>query len=141
MWYTSYVLWMVNVSSGIWVPVSNILFGEDNTASWSLFGSQFLSGSRLLGLMAVIFFIIITYFDSKGIDKISTVTSIGGTAVLTINILVVVGSIVMIIARHGQFEQPFAGLESLKTPLNVSYQGSPIMILSFIVYQIGSLIV
>ncbi|MBE5910546.1 glutamate/gamma-aminobutyrate family transporter YjeM [Pseudobutyrivibrio sp.] len=136
MWYTSYVLWMVNVSSGIWVPVSNVIFGEDNTATWSLFGSHFLSGSRLLGLMAVIFFIVITYFDSKGIDKISTVTSVGGTAVLTINILVVVGSIVMIIARGGQLQQPFAGLESLKTPLNVAYQGNPIMILSFIVYAL-----
>ncbi len=136
MWYTSYVLWMVNVSSGIWVPVSNVIFGEDNTATWSLFGSHFLSGSRLLGLMAVVFFIVITYFDSKGIDKISTVTSVGGTAVLTINIMVVVGSIVMIIARGGQLQQPFAGLESLKTPLNVAYQGSPIMILSFIVYAL-----
>ena len=67
MWYTSYVLWMVNVSSGIWVPVSNVIFGKDTTATWSLFGSHFLSGSRLLGIMAVIFFIVITYFDSKGI--------------------------------------------------------------------------
>ncbi len=136
MWYTSYVLWMVNVSSGIWVPVSNIIFGEDCTSSWSLFGSSFLSGSRLLGIMAVIFFIVITYFDSKGIDKISAVTSVGGTAVLTINIMVVVGSIVMIIARGGQLQQPFMGIESLKTPLNVAYQGSPIMILSFIVYAL-----
>ncbi len=136
MWYASYVLWMVNVSSGIWVPVSNLIFGEDSTSNWSLFGSEWLSGSRLLGIMAVVFFIFITYFDAKGIDKISKVTSIGGTAVLTINILVVVGSFVMIIARHGQFEQPFQGLESLQTPLNAAYQGSPIMILSFIVYAL-----
>ena len=136
MWYTSYVLWMVNVSSGIWVPVSNVIFGEDTTSTWSLFGSHFLSGSRLLGIMAVIFFIVITYFDSKGIDKISTVTSVGGTAVLTINIMVVVGSIIMIIARGGQLQQPFAGFESLKTPLNAAYQGSPIAILSFIVYAL-----
>ena len=136
MWYTSYVLWMVNVSSGIWVPVSNILFGRDTTATWSLFGSDFLSGSRLLGIMAVAFFIFITYFDAKGVDKISKVTSIGGTAVLTINILVVVGSIVMIIVRGGQLQQPFEGFESLKTPLNAAYQGSPIAILSFIVYAL-----
>ena len=136
MWYTSYVLWMVNVSSGIWVPVSNVIFGKDTTATWSLFGSHFLSGSRLLGIMAVIFFIVITYFDSKGIDKISTVTSVGGTAVLTINIMVVIGSIIMIIARGGQLQQPFAGFESLKTPLNTAYQGSPIAILSFIVYAL-----
>ncbi len=136
MWYTSYVLWMVNVSSGIWVPVSNVIFGKDTTATWSLFGSHFLSGSRLLGIMAVIFFIVITYFDSKGIDKISTVTSVGGTAVLTINIMVVIGSIIMIIVRGGQLQQPFAGFESLKTPLNAAYQGSPIAILSFIVYAL-----
>ncbi|MBR5952678.1 MAG: glutamate/gamma-aminobutyrate family transporter YjeM [Pseudobutyrivibrio sp.] len=136
MWYTSYVLWMVNVSSGIWVPVSNVIFGKDTTATWSLFGSHFLSGSRLLGIMAVIFFIVITYFDSKGIDKISTVTSVGGTAVLTINIMVVIGSILMIIARGGQLQQPFAGFESLKTPLNAAYQGSPIEILSVIVYAL-----
>ena len=136
MWYTSYVLWMVNVSSGIWVPVSNLIFGKDNTSDWSLFGSSMLSGSRLLGVMAVLFFIFITYFDAKGIDKISKVTSIGGSAVLTINILVFVGSIVMIIARHGQLEQPFLGMESLKVPLNAAYQGSPIMILSFIVYAL-----
>ena len=136
MWYTSYVLWMVNVSSGIWVPVSNLIFGEDCTANWSFFGSDLLSGSRLLGLMAIVFFIFITYFDSKGIDKISKVTSIGGTAVLAINIMVVIGSIVMIIARHGRLEQPFAGMESLTVPLNVAYQGSPIMILSFIVYAL-----
>ena len=136
MWYTSYVLWMVNVSSGIWVPVSNLVFGEDNTAQWSLFGSSFWSGSRLLGVLAVVFFIFITYFDTKGIDKISKVTSIGGTAVLTINIMVVLGSIVMIIARHGRLEQPFLGMESITTPLNTAYQGSAIMILSFIVYAL-----
>ena len=136
MWYTSYVLWMVNVSSGIWVPVSNVIFGEDCTSQWSLFGIDFLSGSRLLGLMAVVFFIFITYFDSKGIDKISKVTSIGGSAVLVINIMVFVGSIVMIIARHGRLEQPFLGMESIKTPLNAAYQGNTIMILSFIVYAL-----
>ena len=136
MWYTSYVLWMVNVSSGIWVPVSNLLFGMDCTSSWSFFGSEYLSGSRLLGIMAVIFFVFITYYDTKGIDKISKVTSIGGSAVLTINILVVIGSIVMIIARGGVLVQPFEGLESLKTPLNAAYQGNPVMILSFIVYAL-----
>ena len=37
MWYTSYVIWLVNISSGIMVPVSNALFGKDTTAEWSLF--------------------------------------------------------------------------------------------------------
>jgi amino acid transporter len=42
----------------------------------------------------------------------------------------------MIIVRGGQLQQPFEGFESLKTPLNASYQGSPIAILSFIVYAL-----
>ena len=136
MWYTSYVLWMVNVSSGIWVPVSNVIFGKDTTQTWSFFGIQALSGTRLLGLMAIVFFILVTFFDSKGVDKITKVTSIGGTAVLVINIMVVVGSIVMIIANHGHLAQDFNGIDSLKTPLNPAYVGSPVMVLSFVVYAL-----
>ena len=33
MWYTSYVIWLVNISSGIMVPVSNAIFGTDTTGS------------------------------------------------------------------------------------------------------------
>jgi len=36
MWYFSYVTWMVNVASGMWVPVSNAVFGEDTTQNWTL---------------------------------------------------------------------------------------------------------
>ncbi|MEE3355611.1 MAG: glutamate/gamma-aminobutyrate family transporter YjeM [Candidatus Weimeria sp.] len=136
MWYTSYVLWMVNVSSGIWVPISNVLFGKDTTATWSLFGIKALSGSRLLGLMAILFFIVITFFDTKGIEKIKKVTSVGGTAVVVINLMVLIGSFIMILANHGHLAQDFKGLHSLTHPLNPSYQGSVIMTLSFIVYAL-----
>ena len=30
MWYASYIIWMVNVSSTIWVPLSNAIFGSDS---------------------------------------------------------------------------------------------------------------
>lgn len=38
MWYASYIIWMVNVGSGIWVVFSNAIFGTDTTSTWSLFG-------------------------------------------------------------------------------------------------------
>ena len=31
MWYASYLVWQVNVSSSIWVPLSNAIFGTDRT--------------------------------------------------------------------------------------------------------------
>ena len=40
MWYASYVIWMVNVASGVWVPISNAIFGKDTTQTWALFGIQ-----------------------------------------------------------------------------------------------------
>ncbi|MGL6115503.1 MAG: amino acid permease, partial [Cetobacterium sp.] len=38
MWYASYIIWMVNMSSGIWVIVSTAIFGNDLTSKLSLFG-------------------------------------------------------------------------------------------------------
>ena len=34
MWFTSYIVWMVSVSSSIWVPLSNLIFGVDKTSTW-----------------------------------------------------------------------------------------------------------
>ena len=38
MWYASYIIWMVNVSSTICVPLSNDIFGSDRTGSLILLG-------------------------------------------------------------------------------------------------------
>ena len=35
MWYTSYVIWLVNIASGIMVPLSNAIFGKETTADWT----------------------------------------------------------------------------------------------------------
>ncbi|WP_416828580.1 hypothetical protein [Ectobacillus polymachus] len=32
MWYFSYITWMVNVASGMWVPVSNAIYRENTSA-------------------------------------------------------------------------------------------------------------
>jgi amino acid transporter len=127
---------MVNICSGIWVPVSNALFGKDTSATWKLFGMNWLSGPRLLGILGIIFMIFITVTASKGLNNIQKVTNVGGIAVIVINIVVLVGGFFMIIANHGHFAQPFEGMHSLGTSLNAAYAGNPIMILSFIVYAL-----
>ncbi|SFA84799.1 glutamate/gamma-aminobutyrate family transporter YjeM [Clostridium frigidicarnis] len=132
MWYASYVVWMVNVSSSIWIPFSNAIFGSDNTASWSLFG---LNSTQTLGVLGIIWIIFVTITASKGLEKITKVTSIGGIAVSFLNILLLVGAMVVLIANKGQLAQPITSVSSFVQSPNPQYQSS-ISVLSFLVFAI-----
>ena len=43
MWYASYIIWMVNVSSTLWIPLSNAIFGSDRTAELSFLDYHLLN--------------------------------------------------------------------------------------------------
>lgn len=131
MWYTSYIIWMVTTSSSIWVPLSNIIFGEDKTSNWSLFG---LSSPHTMAVLAIILFIIITFTASKGLSGIKKVTSIGGTFIALSNIVLLVGAIIVLVANNFKLAQPITTSAFISSP-NPSYQ-SPIGILGFMVFAI-----
>ncbi|KLU64193.1 inner membrane transporter YjeM [Desulfosporosinus acididurans] len=132
MWYASYVVWMVNVASAIWIPLSNSIFGKDTTSTWTLFG---LSSTQTLGLLGMVWIILVTFIASKGLDKITKVTSIGGTAVALLNIVLLVGALFVLAANHGHFAQPILSAQSFIKSPNHSY-GTPIAMLSFIVFAL-----
>ncbi|MGZ9585929.1 glutamate/gamma-aminobutyrate family transporter YjeM [Paenibacillus marinisediminis] len=133
MWYFSYITWMVNVASSMWVPVSNAIFGQDTTQSWTIFNLQ---GPQVLGILGIVWILIVTYTSTKGLDKIKKVTSLGGTAVLLLNVFLWVGAIAVLVGNHGQLAQPITGLHSfLETP-NPKYAGDLIASLAFIVYAL-----
>ena len=136
MWFASYVIWMVNVSSGIWVPISNAIFGEDTTQTWAFLGIQGLTGPKTLGILGIIWFIIVTFVSTKGIDKIKKVTSVGGSAVILINIVVLLGAIAVFIGNGGALAQPIEGLKSFTTTPNPKYAGNIISSLAFVVYAL-----
>lgn len=129
MWYSSNIIWMVNVSSGIWVPFSNAIFGVDKSKTWSLFG---LAPTQTLGILAVLWILFVTFTSSRGLDKIKKVTSVGGTAVAALNIVLIVGAILVFIGNGGQLQQPM----SLTTSPNPKYIGSMIATFSFLVFAI-----
>lgn len=133
MWYTSYIIWMVNVSSGLWVVLSNAIFGKDTTKTWSLFG---LSAPQTLGILGMLWIIAVTYLSTKGLDKIKKVTSLGGTAVAALNIVLWVGAIAILILNKGQLAQPIEGLKSFTQSPNPKFAGSAMAGLAFIVYAI-----
>ncbi|MEG1870370.1 MAG: amino acid permease, partial [Peptostreptococcaceae bacterium] len=92
MWYASYLIWMVSVSSSIWIPLSNAVMGSDVTGTWSLFG---LDSVKTIGILAVMWIGLVTFVGSKGVDKISKVTSIGGAAVTLLNVVLLGGGVIV----------------------------------------------
>ncbi|MGX7030194.1 glutamate/gamma-aminobutyrate family transporter YjeM [Vagococcus zengguangii] len=131
MWYASFIIWMVNVGSGIWIPLSNFIFGVDKTQSWSLFG---LNGVQTLGVLAILWILLITIVSSKGLDKVKKVTSVGGTAIALLNVLLIVGGLIILALNGGEMLQPVSAKAFISSP-NESYQ-SMISIFSFLVFAI-----
>ncbi len=135
MWFASNIIWMVGVSSTIWVPFSNAIFGRDATQTWKLFGIQALTGPKALGVLGIIWIIFVTYVSTKGLDKIKKITSVGGTAVVLINVVVMLGAIAVFIGT-GHLAQPIEGLKSFTTTPNPTHIGDIVYSLSFVVYAL-----
>lgn len=132
MWYSSYIIWMVNVGSAIWVVVSTAIFGTDTTQNWSLFG---LNSTQTLGLLGVLWILVVSYVSTKGLEKIKKITSVGGTAVALLNIVLLVGSISILIANGGKLAQPIDSLSSFVKSPNQGFQNT-FAVLGFLVYAI-----
>ncbi|OOM14384.1 glutamate/gamma-aminobutyrate family transporter YjeM [Clostridium saccharobutylicum] len=133
MWYFSYITWMVNVASGMWVPVSNAIFGKDTTQTWALFGFQ---GPQVLGIFGILWILLVTYTSTKGMDKIKKVTSLGGTAVLLLNVFLWIGAIAVFLGNGGGLAEPIVGMKSFTQTPNPKYAGNIIASLAFVVYAL-----
>ncbi|MBU3199408.1 glutamate/gamma-aminobutyrate family transporter YjeM [Clostridium estertheticum] len=133
MWYASYVIWMVNVASTVWVPISNAIFGTDTTKTWGLFG---LTGPRFLGILGICWIIFVTIISTKGLDKIKKVTSLGGTAVALLNIVLFIGAILVLVGNHGHLAQPITGISSFIDSPNPKFVGNILQSFAFVVFAI-----
>ncbi len=131
MWYTSFLIWMVNVGSGVWIILSNAIFGTDTTKNWSIFG---LSSVATLGILAIVWILALTFVSSRGLDSIKKFTSVGGTAVAIINVALILFGVTIITANGGHLLQDF-NLQALSHSPNPEYT-SPISVLSFLVFAI-----
>jgi amino acid transporter len=132
MWFSSYVIWMVSVASKVWIPFSTFIFGSDKTQTWSFFG---LSSTQSIGLLAVLWMAVVTFFASKGIEKISKVTSVGGIAVACLNLVLLITGIIILVLNKGHFQQPITNSNSFFHSPNSAYS-SMLAVLSFVVFAI-----
>ena len=132
MWYASYVIWMVNICSSIWVPLSNMIFGVDRTSELSLFG---LSSTQSLGILGALWIILVFIISKKGMSKITKITSVGGIACAMLNVVLIGGAIIVLILNKGQLAQPVQGIMSFVDSPNPAYQ-TVFAMLSFLVFAI-----
>ncbi|MDP4087719.1 MAG: glutamate/gamma-aminobutyrate family transporter YjeM [Bacillota bacterium] len=131
MWYASYIIWMVNISSVIWIPLSNGIFGRDTTSTWSLLG---LNSTQTLGLLGILWILAVTYIASRGLRQITKITSVGGTAVAVLNIVLLVGALLVFAASGGSVAEPITSGSFVSSP-NPGYY-SLLSVFSFLVFAV-----
>lgn len=132
MWYASYVIWMVNICSSIWIPLSNFIFGQDKTQTWRFLG---MNSTQFIGVLGVVWIILVTLISTAGLKGITKFTSVGGTAVALLNIVLLVGAVVVLIGNKGELLEPIRGAQSFIASPNPSYSGL-LPTLSFLVFAI-----
>ncbi|MGG5460708.1 glutamate/gamma-aminobutyrate family transporter YjeM [Clostridium sp. B9] len=132
MWYAAYLIWMVNISSSIWIPLSNAITGKDTTNTWGFLG---LNSTQSLGVLGCVLIIVITAIATRGIDKIKKVTSTAGIFVMLLNVILILGAIIIFVLNDFTLAQPIStSMDFINSP-NPDYQ-SVISILSFSVFAI-----
>lgn len=129
MWFASYVVWMVSTSSKVWIPFTTTFAGSDQTQKLAIFG---LNSTQVVGLLACLWMVIVTLVSIKGVKGIVKITSLGGLAVTSLNVVLIVISGIILVANKGQLAQPFTNIMHSHIP---SYQGGTGM-LSFAVFAI-----
>ncbi|PHV69500.1 glutamate/gamma-aminobutyrate family transporter YjeM [Sporanaerobium hydrogeniformans] len=133
MWYASYLVWQVSVSSSIWIPLSNAIFGEDRTSQLTFMG---LNSTQVIGILGIIWINLVTFISSRGMSSIKKVTSVGGFAVALLNVALLVGGLLVLFFNGGRLAEPITHLaHSLSASPNPKYQ-SRLSILSFFTYAL-----
>lgn len=132
IWLSTWVIWMVSTSSKVWIPLSTLIFGSDQTQNWHFLG---LTSVQTVGLLALFWMLVVTFFTTRGVDSIARIASIGGIFVMILTGIFFVASIILLIVNHGHLQQPITGISSFVKSPNPQFS-SPIAVMSFVVYAI-----
>lgn len=126
LWYSSYVIWMFAKAINMWIPLSFALFGKDITTDLPTW---------MLSIVAIGFVGIVTLLIKYGPGRFSKVSSIGGIAVVSLNILLLGLGLIVFMANGFQLKDQVTGLGEFFVSPNPSFQ-STIGFLGFFVFAI-----
>lgn len=132
MWYTSYIIWMVTIANKVFITLSTTFSGYDNTGTWSFLQ---LNSTQTVSMLAILFMLVVTFFAAKGLDQITKITTVGGVAVMSLNVILLIASAVILIGNGGQLAQPIEGAASfIKSPSPMF--NTPLSVVSFLVFAV-----
>lgn len=121
LWYSSYILWMTSVFMKLWIPFSIFIFGQDQTKSdWHFMG---LSNRQIVGIMAVLAVIVVTKLVNLGFKQVTRMMLLGGTLVLTLFAIAVVGNGFLLIKNGGVLAEPLRNGVAFVSSPNPNYSG------------------
>ncbi|GEK27696.1 glutamate/gamma-aminobutyrate family transporter YjeM [Furfurilactobacillus siliginis] len=132
IWLSSWIIWQVMIAQKVWITLATIISGHDTTGSWHLFG---LNSTLTIALLAILWIIGITWAASRGMEFIARVASTGGIAVMALNVILVLASLIILIANHFTLAQPINHLSDFATSPSPQFQ-TPIAMISFVIYAI-----
>lgn len=132
MWLASWEVWLVSTSSKVWIPLSTMFAGHDTTQTWGMFG---LSATQIIGLLAVLWIVFVTYTASQGMDKISKVSNFGGIMTILLQVIFFFLSLAVLFMSGFHTAEPIHGLDTFIHSANPAF-ASPLGMVSFIVYAI-----
>lgn len=132
VWLSSWVIWQVMISQKICITVSTVLFGHDTTGSWNLLG---LGSTLTVALISVLMVVAITWFVSHGMDSIAKISTIGGYAVMALNAVLIIASVIILFTHHFHLAQPVHSITDFAKSCNPAFE-SPIGMVSFMIYAI-----
>ena len=131
IWLSSWIIWLLSISSKVYIPFSAMLFGKDLTQTWA-FGP--FNATQVIGLLGIFWMLLVTFCASRGVSVISKVSSIGGTFVSAMVVVFLVATGIAFVASHGQMQEALTVHSLVKAP-NPAFQ-SPVATMSFVVYAI-----
>ncbi|MCH4123415.1 MAG: glutamate/gamma-aminobutyrate family transporter YjeM [Levilactobacillus sp.] len=132
IWLSSWIIWMLSTSTKVWIPLSTLISGSDQTQTWSFLG---LSSTQTVGLLGIFWILAVTFFATRGVNSIAKISSLGGIFVMVLTGVFFVASIVIVILNHGQLAEPINGIHSLIASPNPQFS-SPMALLSFVTYAV-----
>lgn len=130
--YAGTLVWfMLVVASSEWVYLSAMISGGDTTGAWSILG---LTSAQTLGILGVVLTLVLTIIAVSGLENISKFFSVGGSLVMGLVGVLMVGGVLVLILNGGQFAQPLSAYGFFHSP-NENYQSTG-GIISFFAFAI-----
>ncbi len=140
MWYSSYIIWMFSKAYSMWIPLSFTLLGKDVTVYKIIYndGFQVIDPSTvseatlaqlntqidfmqcILGVIAVLIVVLLSYIVANGASRLAKVSAIGGIAVIAMNLILLIGGLIAFFVNGMTLQHELTASSFLVSP-NPSY--------------------